>query len=126
MKCFGSSSGFVSVICTYGYSYSIFIPVVIICSFPIDLMQWIVIGYAVFSSTSLIIVNYWKELSKYMEKKRYLIVGIIIGVQAGLYLVLKLYFFETLNKENIIILNGNNSNFNNTINSSKTNSTLVI
>ena len=83
-------------------------------------MQWIVIAYAVFSSTSLIIVNYWKDLSKYMEKKRYLLVGIILVFQVGLFLLLKLYFFESLNKETNII-NGNNTNNNST----GTNSTLL-
>lgn len=98
MKCFGSSTSFVSVICIYGYSYSIFLPVVIACSFPIDIMQWVLIAYGVFSSTSLILVNYWKELSKYIDKKRYILLGIIILCQAGLFFTLKLYFFEKYNE----------------------------
>jgi len=109
MKCFGSSTGFVSVVCTYGYSYTIFLPVVIACSFPIELMQWILIAYAVFSSTSFILVNYWKELSKYMEKKRYIILALVIACQVGLFLVLKFYFFKKL-VETTNIFNGGNSN----------------
>lgn len=35
MKCFGTKSELVSVICTYGYSMSIYIPVIIACSLPI-------------------------------------------------------------------------------------------
>lgn len=72
-------------------------------------MQWVLIAYAVFSSTSLILVNYWKELAKYMEKKRYLILGIVIAFQIGLFLVLKLYFFEKYNDQNKNMLNGGDS-----------------
>lgn len=128
MKCFGSATTFASVICIYGYSLTIFVPVVVACSVPVDLMQWLLIAYAVFHSTSLILVNYWKELSKYMERKRYFLMAIIIICQAGLFLVLKLYFFEELNKQQAdlknIITNGTNSTTNTTTNSS-TNSTLL-
>ena len=69
-------------------------------------MQWILIAYAVFSSTSFILVNYWKELSKYMEKKRYILMGVILVCQVGLFLVLKLYFFERFTQEMGIQING--------------------
>lgn len=107
MKCFGSSTGFVSVLCTYGYSFTVFLPIVVVCSIPIDLMQWILIAYAVFSSTSFILVNYWKELSKYMEKRRYIVLVFILGCQIGLFLVLKLYFFQRFTQEMGINLDAN-------------------
>ncbi len=100
MKCFGSSTSYVSVICTYGYSFTIFLPISIACSFPVEIMQWILIGYAVFSSTSFILVNYWKELSKYMTNKRYIIMAIVITCQAGLFIMLKFYFFKKLSEHN--------------------------
>jgi ABC-type transport system involved in multi-copper enzyme maturation permease subunit len=84
--------------------------VVIACSIPYDLTQWILIAYAVFSSTSFILVNYWKELSKYMEKKRYLILAIILIFQAGLFLVLKLYFFEKFNAQTGTLNNSTSTN----------------
>jgi hypothetical protein len=117
------------VICIYGYSFSIFIPVVIVCSIPFELTQWILIAYAVFSSTSLLLVNYWKELSKYMENKRYFIMGIVIVFQAGLFLTLKLYFFEKLNIQQNSSTGGNtNSTSTNTtvIPNSTANSTLLL
>jgi hypothetical protein len=132
MKCFGSATSFVSVLCTYGYSLTVFLPIVVVCSIPIDLMQWILIAYAVFSSTSLILVNYWKELSKYMEKKRYIILAFILACQIGLFLVLKLYFFDRFTKEMGINLNntGNGNNNTTTTNSTepinKGNNTLLI
>ncbi len=112
MKCFGSATSFVSVLCTYGYSYTVFLPIVVVCAIPIDLMQWILIAYAVFSSTSFILVNYWKELSKYMEKRRYIVLAFIMACQVGLFLVLKLYFFQRFTEEMGIKLNDNSKNNN--------------
>src|SRR5690349_6010538 len=127
MKCFGSSTSFVSVICTYGYSFTIFLPIVIVCSIPMDLMQWILIAYAVFSSTSFILVNYWKELSKYLEKRRYIILAIVIAFQAGLFLMLKMYFFEKMNKENKnLIIPDTNNTTTTTTDISSSNTTLLL
>ena len=94
MKAFGSDITIVAVLCTYGYSFSIFIPVVIACIAPNQIVQWVLLGYAAFSSTSLLVVNYWKELGKYVDKKRYIIIGIVLCVQVGLFLLFKLYFFQ--------------------------------
>ena len=55
--------------------------------------------YAAGSSTSFILVNYWKEMGKYIDKKRYILIRFIVGCQLGLFLVLKLYFFETFTEE---------------------------
>ena len=93
MKCFGSSTSFLSVVCTYGYSFAIYIPIVIPCSLNIRDVKWILLGYACFSSTSLLLVNYWKELSKYMENRRYIILAIVIVCNVGLLFFIKLYFF---------------------------------
>ena len=35
MRCFGSKSSFVTILCTYGYSMGIYIPMLIACSLPI-------------------------------------------------------------------------------------------
>ncbi len=127
MKCFGSATGFVSVLCTYGYSFTVFLPIVVVCAIPIDLMQWILIAYAVFSSTSFIIVNYWKDLSKHINNRKYILLGIIMACQVGLFFVLKLYFFKRFTEEMGIKLNDSPTT-NSTIadeNNTPTNSTLL-
>ena len=72
-------------------------------------MQWVLISYAVFSSTSFILVNYWKELSKYLDKKRYILMGVIFACQIGLFCVLKFYFFalynENMGVDTVVIIN---------------------
>ena len=116
MRCFGAKNSYITALCIYGYSYSIFVPVIIICSIGYVATQWIVLSYGVFQSTSFIIVNYWKELGKYVDKLRLIIILLIIICQMGLFFTLKLYFFQQFEEE----VNNNNmiNAFNQTKNSS--------
>ena len=99
MKIFGVSLGIVHVICTYGYSFSIFLPISIICVIQINALQWIALLYAVFSSTSLLVVNYYKLMGEFSRNKKFLIIGIVLLAQIGLLLFFKLYFFRKFNDE---------------------------
>ena len=99
MRCFGAKNSYITALCIYGYSYSIFIPVILLCASGYVVAQWIVLSYAVFQSTSFIIVNYWRELGKYVDKLRVIIILLIIFCQMGLFFVLKLYFFQKFEEE---------------------------
>ena len=99
MKIFGVSLGIVHVICTYGYSFSIFLPISIICVIQVNALQWIALLYAVFSSTSLLVVNYYKLMGEFSRNKKFLIIGIVLLAQIGLLLFFKLYFFRKFNDE---------------------------
>ena len=115
MKIFGNSLGIVHVICTYGYSFSIFLPISIICVIQVDPLQWIVLFYAVFSSTSLLVVNYYKLMGEFSKNKKYLIIGIVLLAQIGLLLFFKLYFFKKFTDEVLVeniendTINGNST-----------------
>ena len=99
MKIFGVSLGIVHVICTYGYSFSIFLPISIICVIQVNALQWIALFYAVFSSTSLLVVNYYKLMGEFSRNKKFIIIGIVLLAQIGLLLFFKLYFFRKFNDE---------------------------
>ena len=99
MKAFGSSINFVNVICTYGYSFSVFLPAVIFCVSNVNILQWIVLSYACFSSTSLLVVNYWKELQNFDSTKKYIICGVVLVIQIGLFILIKMCFFRILSDE---------------------------
>ena len=99
MKLFGITLGFVHVICTYGYSFSIFLPISIICLIQINAVQWIALLYAVFSSTSLLVINYYKLMGEFSKNRKFLIIGIVLLAQIGLLLFFKLYFFRKFNDE---------------------------
>ena len=94
MKLFGSNVNFVNIICTYGYSFSVYIIAVISCITTLQVLQWIFLAYACFSSTWLLVVGYWKELEKYPNNKKYIICGIVLIFQVGLFLLIKMYFFS--------------------------------
>ena len=99
MKLFGITLGFVHVICTYGYSFSIFLPISIICLIQVNAVQWIALIYAVFSSTSLLVVNYYKLMGEFSKNRKYLIIGVVLLAQVGLLLFFKLYFFRKFSDE---------------------------
>ena len=119
MKLFGIKLGFVHVICTYGYSFSIFLPISIICLIQVNAVQWIALIYAVFSSTSLLVVNYYKLMGEFSKNKKYLIIGVVLLAQIGLLLFFKLYFFRKFSDEVMVeniesdTVNGNNEGENN-------------
>ena len=110
MKIFGTSLTFASVICTYGYSFSIFLPISIICVIQWDILQWISLIYAIFSSTSLLVVNYYKQMGDYSKNKKFSIIIIVLIFQFGLLLFFKLYFFQRFSQE---VMSENNENINN-------------
>ena len=122
MKIFGTTLTFVSVICTYGYSFSIFLPISIICVIQINILQWTALAYAIFSSTSLLVVNYYRQMGDYSRNKKFLIIFIVLIFQLGLLLFFKLYFFqrfsdEVMSENNEFINNGTDYTSSNTINS---------
>ena len=102
MKLFGVKLGFVHIICTYGYSFSIFLPISIICVIQINAVQWIALIYAVFSSTSLLVVNYHKLMGEFSKNRKYIIIIIVLLAQLGLLLFFKLYFFRKFTDEVLV------------------------
>jgi hypothetical protein len=110
MKCFGAHNSYIITLCIYGYSYSVFIPVILLCSSGYVVMQWIVLSYGFLQSTSFIIVNYWRELGKYVDKLRIIIILLIIGCQGVLVFTFKSHFFQKFEDEI------NNNNMHNALN----------
>ena len=98
-KLFGSKLNVAPVICVYVYSYTVFLPITIICSIPSQLLQWLLLAYALISSSSLVIMSIGKSLSEIKKKKKIAIIIIIIIFQIILFCVLKFYFFKKINKE---------------------------
>ena len=94
MKVFGTSISGISVICTYGYSFSVFLPASIICVIQVDAIQWLTLIYAIFSSTSLLVVSYYKQMGDYSKEKKVIILFIILIFQLIILFLFKLYFFK--------------------------------
>jgi hypothetical protein len=97
MYIFGSETSYVLVLNIYAYSFTIYAPVFILC-IPFEKFQWILLFLAVFCSTGFLLVNFWKELNKYIQNRKYFIL-IVIGIfQVSLFLVFKIQFFAHISK----------------------------
>ena len=108
IKFIGEVISYFYILCIYGYSFSPFIPIIILCSCGINVIQWILLCYAIGNSTLFIITNLWKEISKQEQKKKYSLIGIIVSFQFILFLILKLYFLENNNAKIKNLKNKNN------------------
>ena len=97
MYLFGSVTPFILVLNIYGYSFSIYGPIFILC-IPFERLQWMLLFYAVLSSTCFLLLNFWKELSKYVDNRKYFILGVIGIFQFSLFFILKLKFFANISK----------------------------
>ena len=92
MQVFGSETSFVLVVCIYAYSFTIYGPIFILC-IPYEKLQWFLLFIGVLSSTCFLLINFWKELSKYVDNRKYFIL-IVIGIfQVSLLFLFKLQFF---------------------------------
>ena len=78
MYVFGSETGFVLVLCIYAYSFTIYAPIFILC-IPFENLQWILLFLAVLDSSCFLLINFWTELSKYVDNRKYFIL-IVIGI----------------------------------------------
>ena len=85
LKWFGSNirkgTPVVSAIGIYGYSFSSFLFVSMICAIPIDWLQWLFISYAALTSIGFLIRTYWTEFSDNLEPaKRFIAIALICSV----------------------------------------------
>ena len=97
MYFFGSQINFMIILCIYGYSFTIYAPIMIII-IPFEKIQGFLLFLAVLSSTIFIIVNFLAEMNKYEDNKKYLVIGVIVLFQISLFLILKFNFFKKLKK----------------------------
>jgi hypothetical protein len=105
MKFFGSETPFMVVLCIYAYSFTVYIPIMFLC-IPFEILQWILLLYAVGSSTIFLFLNFQEELNKYVDNKKYFVLGVVVIFQICLLLTLKLQFFASI-KSKVIHRNDN-------------------
>jgi len=59
---------FIDLLCLYGYSFFIYIPISVLCIIPINLLRWGLVGLAGIVSTSFILTNTFTKLKGHMTK----------------------------------------------------------
>lgn len=95
LKYTGSNISYVQALCIYGYTFSVFIPVSVICVFFGAFFDWLVLLYAGASSSYLLIKAYSNFFTDKIDKnKKYVFLGLVAVVQLFLILFLRYYFFN--------------------------------
>jgi len=80
------------ILCIYGYSFFIYLPVSVLCVIPFDYVRWIVIGLGGLISTALVILNFFKALRGHMATGLILLI-VMAALHLAFALTCKLYFF---------------------------------
>lgn len=94
MKFFGSEPSFIKLQAIYGYAFTSYLPAAIICIIPSRKIHLMIMAIAVVISTSLIVINCWKDISQYAIKSRtYFLLALILIAQVVIYIVNVFYFF---------------------------------
>ncbi|XP_056648460.1 protein YIPF1 [Diorhabda sublineata] len=86
------SPGILELICVYGYSLFIYIPVSILWSIQINILQWALLAFGTFISGSVLLLTLMPAL-RFSEKK-YLLIILIISFHLVLSAGFMLYFFH--------------------------------
>lgn len=97
----GQEKGLVEIICLYGYSLTVFVPACVVCVVPLEILRWLVTAASCAISSRFLLRNVWNYFALTDESRGpgYLLLGLMVVVQLGISLMLKLYFFSTTTAE---------------------------
>jgi hypothetical protein len=82
---------FLEIVCVYGYSLSIYIPVSILWVIQIEWLHWLLVGVGAALSGSVLLMTAWPAAQ---GDKRYIILAAVLGLHLLLAACFKVYFFH--------------------------------
>ncbi|XP_077981243.1 protein YIPF1-like [Glandiceps talaboti] len=86
--------GFLEIVCIYGYSLSIYIPISILYVIPVSWLQWVLLGLALVLSGTVLLLTFWPAVK---EDNRKIAIGILVCIfllHTLLAVGFKFYFFN--------------------------------
>ena len=83
----------VSNMCIYGYSYTILIPILLVCIIPFKLIATLALLYFLIHSCTFLFHNMFLFIQQKAPKSKYVVLGLLGGIQLLLFFFLKFYFF---------------------------------
>ena len=83
----------VSNMCIYGYSYTILIPILLVCIIPFKLVATLALLYFLIHSCAFLFHNMYLFIQQKAPKSKYVVLGLLGGIQLLLFFFLKFYFF---------------------------------
>ncbi|RHY12252.1 hypothetical protein DYB25_004257 [Aphanomyces astaci] len=85
------------LICLYGYSLTVFLPVMFICTAPADAVDWVAMLISMAWSCYFLLINVWGYAAEYLSKEKLLpflsfigYVGLDLGLCSSYYSILGL------------------------------------
>ena len=79
--------------CIYGYSYTILVPILILCIIPLKLIDTLALLYFLIHSCTFLFFNMYLIIEQKAPKAKYFVLALIGGIQLALFFLLKFYFF---------------------------------
>ena len=89
-----SKPGLVELISLYGYSFAVYLPVTVVCLFPVGWARWLLLAVAGTWSGLLMFKNYRREFEGIGGWKRWVLVGMVICGHVVVLVAGNLYFFR--------------------------------
>lgn len=93
----GNTAGysFLEIICVYGYSLSIFIPISILWVIPFELVRWIIMIIGLCLSGAVLVLTFWPAVRDDNKKVACAVLLVIFLLHGSLAIGFKLYFFHS-------------------------------
>ena len=79
--------------CIYGYSYTILVPILLICILPFKLISTLALLYFLLHSCTFLFYNMYLVIQQKAQKSKYVVLGLLGGIQLLVFFFLKFYFF---------------------------------
>lgn len=101
LRYYEASKKLADVLCIYGYTMAIFIPVTVLCVLPSNLLRWLLVLLGGAISSIFLLSNFHAHLADCFpygegdaKKKTYSLLGLMLGFHIVLVFVFKVYFFH--------------------------------
>jgi len=101
LRYYEASKKLVDVLCIYGYTLSVFVPISILCVLPSNLLRWLLVLIGGTTSAIFLLSNFHAHLADCFpygegdaKRKMYLLLGSMGAFHVVLLLLFKIYFFH--------------------------------
>lgn len=92
-----SSSGYLDILCLYGYSMFVYIPLCLLLLIPNCTVEWILVAVAALISGAVIAISLWPLMREGSRNKGIIILLIVLAAHFAFSLSFRLYFFGSIN-----------------------------
>jgi hypothetical protein len=101
LRYYEASKKLADVLCIYGYTMAVFVPISVLCVLPSNLLRWLLVLLGGAISSIFLLSNFHAHLADCFpygegdaKKKTYSLLGLMLGFHIVLVFVFKVYFFH--------------------------------